>query len=975
MPYSNYSPDSLGIPVGNFDSDTVMAKTNASAAMSDAIAAGDSKAYADALDKYKALSGGAPPIWAQNSGDIAATLAANGGTAQRAMDAPTQQSAFGGGRTQRNPGLPSYSNYSPDSLGIPQDTFDSGVIAARTKASAEMNDALAIGDSTAYAKALAAYKSASGGNVPMWAQNQGDIDATLAANAGRVARANGGAPAGGSPSSVTGGGGTTTTPPSTTGGTSGVTGQPSGTGTRIGGGGSTTTPPVSTGGGATTGGGTTGGGGRPPLPRSPQWTSGVAPRLNYATRDAGTLGDRYNPLDTGNRWRGVVGSSPQPLSDSAPIEQQPESYATIDPVIQDSQSYRTVTSRASDNGSGGNESTTDIVPSSGGGTGSTAQGRNYIGPYPGGYNIEGTGGVGAATPGEQFIPGDFIGIGTADEPKDVINRDRYFAYQRGQELMQEDSQLAFDQRERARALASAGDTQYQKLLENPGYSSAQNEAILGQDRLNNLQLGPEDYAQNFITENEAMGIYGNPNAGMEFLTGTGQYVGQDGFDNSRITAMQNALSHGQDMVQARHDDTQNALNDATQTERNDYTSAIDPSKLASSADWRQYQNDELNYSDDQASGYVDPRYLTASDQYLQAHQFGPQDEQDMIQAAARQSGIRSQAINDQLERQAAAAGTNAPLALAAAQARQRQTGDVASADAALQARIAARQLGLNTAQQTEQTRLGAEQNYANLGSNLAMQQGTRRLAAAQAAEEARRAGEQDISTRQMQAAQQLGNTAVQNAQYMGSARAATEQATSNAQQALEQNITNTGIQLAQQGDLNATQRAQALAQNRQQVNQNNQTAQFQRGSYADTAASQRNQGIAETQRQDLNAVRSDIRQQQGQAQNQENSYNALRNNAFGTVVGATPASASNAIAAAKIPSTWEKLGNMAVGAAGAAAGAFAKGGVVTKPTLAMVGEHGPEMVVKLQPRVQLRPPNRPRMMAYQRRSQYEYPAA
>lgn len=242
-----------------------------------------------------------------------------------------------------------------------------------------------------------------------------------------------------------------------------------------------------------------------------------------------------------------------------------------------------------------------------------------------------------------------------------------------------------------------------------------------------------------------------------------------------------------------------------------------------------------------------------------------------------------------------------------------------------------------------------------------MAQGTRRLAAAQAAELARMAGEQDISTRRMRAAEQLGNTETQNAQYLGSNRAATEQATSNANQANERYITDTGIGLAQSGDAASVQRAQAMAQNRQQINQSNQDAQFRRGSYADTAATNRMTNISETQRQDRAAARADIRQQQGQALNQSNSLNALRSNAFGTVVGATPASASNAIAAARIPTTWDKVTGLGAGAAGALASAFKKGGIVTKPTLAMVGEHGPEMVIKLNK------PNAPRLMAYQRR--------
>jgi hypothetical protein len=305
------------------------------------------------------------------------------------------------------------------------------------------------------------------------------------------------------------------------------------------------------------------------------------------------------------------------------------------------------------------------------------------------------------------------------------------------------------------------------------------------------------------------------------------------------------------------------------------------------------------------SGAIDPSQLGLSGEYQQNYNFTPQDQQDIIEAAGRNVGQATGAITDELQRQANAAGTNSPLALAAAINRQRQTGDVAAADAMTNARIQATQLGLQTEQQKEATRLGAQQY---------------------------------LTGAQMQAANLGGQAAI------------------GAENTIAENQAN----LAAQGDVQAAQRAQALAQNRQQVSQANQAAGFQRGSYQDTAASQRATQLAGAVRSDQTAGRQDIRNEEQTGYNEANSGMAGQLQAFSGVTGAGQASQANAIRAAQLPTTLDKV----IGAAsGAAAGAgLAQGGVVDKPTVARVGEDGPEIVIKL--------PN----MNYRRRQQSEVPA-
>jgi hypothetical protein len=447
---------------------------------------------------------------------------------------------------------------------------------------------------------------------------------------------------------------------------------------------------------------------------------------------------------------------------------------------------------------------------------------------------------------------------------DMLANQNAYAVTQGGVLMNNYGTQMAQQQMRATQLGSTGDEAYANLLQNPGYTADQASGITNQAGLDALGWTPAMAAENQLTPDEQAAMTGNANIGSQTY-------------NSSVENLRQDARNYQGQVAGTYDTGATDLNTATGQMSQQLDNAIDPSQLGLSSE---YQN---NYN------------------------FGPDQQQAMIEDAARTVGQGTAATTDQLQRQANASGANSPLAMAAALDRQRQTGAVASADAMTKAKIQAAQLGLTTEQQKEQTRLATAQ---------------------------------DIATRETQAATTSGEANIANQQFLTTGRAAGATTTGAAYLQEQNDIANQQTALATAGDVTAAQRAQALAQNRQQTSQSNQAAQFSRGSYQDTAASQRATQEAGATRSDQTAARSDIRNEEQTGYNEANSMMAGQLQAFGNTTGANAASQQSAIKAAQLPTTLEKV-------VGGVANALAKGGVVDKPTVARVGEDGPEIVIKL----------------------------
>jgi hypothetical protein len=166
---------------------------------------------------------------------------------------------------------------------------------------------------------------------------------------------------------------------------------------------------------------------------------------------------------------------------------------------------------------------------------------------------------------------------------------------------------------------------------------------------------------------------------------------------------------------------------------------------------------------------ADPGLRTTSEYERQAGMTDAEVDQ-MANAAARNVGLQASAQQDEIARRAAAAGNTSPLAIAAARDRAAQTGEVSSADAVVNARLAAREAQRGAATGVQQTQLGAAQYRTGAGLNAAQYLGSLGSQNAQFEGSLGSQNSQYQSGLEAANAQYLGSLGSQNAQYTGNLR-------------------------------------------------------------------------------------------------------------------------------------------------------------------------------------------------------------
>jgi len=185
-------------------------------------------------------------------------------------------------------------------------------------------------------------------------------------------------------------------------------------------------------------------------------------------------------------------------------------------------------------------------------------------------------------------------------------------------------------------------------------------------------------------------------------------------------------------------------------------------------------------------GVIDPNKLGVSGDYLRDFQFGPEDERRMVEVAAASEGQGTQAALDRIQRGASVAGNVSPLAQAAAEDRARLTGAMGEGGARRETEVMAKQLGLQTTQQREQTRLGAEQAYSGLAYQAERDTAERNVTTQQQLEDQRLAAEQGYAQTASQAEEaiaqrQIGAHQWQEEQRLGAEKSYAQLAAEAAQ--------------------------------------------------------------------------------------------------------------------------------------------------------------------------------------------------
>lgn len=353
-------------------------------------------------------------------------------------------------------------------------------------------------------------------------------------------------------------------------------------------------------------------------------------------------------------------------------------------------------------------------------------------------------------------------------------------------------------------------------------------------------------------------------------------------------------------------------------------------------------------------GTIDPSAVTASDSFLKDYNMSPEEQQQIVTGAGISAGAKDAAAVDAAERSARAAGSD-PLGVAAYRARMSRASAADAGDAMTQARIKASEAAAGRKLTGEQLREQGGQYLTNVRSGTEAKLGEQALSGTQAL------GEQALSQRNLTEAQRLQSEQAKTGLNLGATEAG-----GNADIANEANInsqgrqvgqfnTTTGTGIAQAQDAANSGRAAGIAGNRQQTATGNQGTQFAQNQANNNTQSARATGVANTR---LGAQQTGLNYYTGQNEQANQNDQAAQNrqvSLYGTQAGATNQAAGLQADAAKQPGTLSKIVGTAIGAVGAlgAAGGskgikgLADGGVVSKPTVALIGEDGPEMVVPL----------------------------
>ncbi len=496
-----------------------------------------------------------------------------------------------------------------------------------------------------------------------------------------------------------------------------------------------------------------------------------------------------------------------------------------------------------------------------------------------------------------------------------------------------------------------------------GYTDDEKEAILNNPELQKLRLSQGDKDSNYLSEGEQAGISGNPYQAAGYakdatdqMSGLyGNFAGQIGDDlgsqeASVNAAMQGAGAHTRGEVNTYGNKSDQELSDIAQLTR------------GAVGDTRSGVEGAVGQAGSNVRSYIDPNELTASDEYMKNYQVGPQDMQGILNQAGRAVGSRAVMDEELLNQQANANGNVNPMALAAARNRIRVTGGINAGNAMSDAAIKAKQLQLSTSQGRENTRLGAEQGYAGMGTANEQQLGQQDVNSQMGLGQQELANEQYMGTNTLGQQNKVSDAALQNEQYLGTQNVAGQQGLGASRLSNTQQLLGTGMQQAQYGaglntaalqgaEQQASGRAGTLAGNRQTTNQYNQGQDFTRGSAIYNAGSAANLGFANNKQ----AQEGEYRGYLGTAQNQANQNTTIGQqqqitNQGQMVQGANQAT-TGAVANYAVPGFGQQIFQDVVGTvqagAKAAGGVKAKGGVSRGPETALIGEAGPELLVDL----------------------------
>jgi len=557
------------------------------------------------------------------------------------------------------------------------------------------------------------------------------------------------------------------------------------------------------------------------------------------------------------------------------------------------------------------------------------------------------------------------------------NRDRF--NQQGDEINQylRDRQGYYDQNERA--YQDQADLAYQDLNQTPGYNSV-----------------------------EAGGIYGDPNAAFRYynpdmLSGDMQQGNADVFNSATsygrgirqasdrtATNLGGAATAGSEGLRGAASRLGAGVTSAADAYGSGVTSAADQAAAtlrAPTDDQTGWQNGVYGYLRGENEGALDEYgnalssatdrdKLALSRDFAKDYGMSDAEMQGIKDVAAQSTAGQYAKMAANAKLRAAAQGNTSPAALAAIEEQLGREGASQAGDAATRAAVAASAERANRIRDIEGMRLGSEQDLATRGQANAGNLYQGRAGSAQNLSQLEQQGIQSITNNRMQGASDAARYGYTAADAAGKARMDAADTAGRFDYNAEGGAADLGYRAAagtSDADYNAAaQGGQAgidaskyMAGNRQAVDTANQETGQRLASGADAASVARNAEIANARRSGQADYRGYLTDATKTAQSGSQAAAGQRIQNYGTQSNAVNDATGQGMKAAQAkdsqPGMFSKILGAVSGVAGAVPGIgtaikagtgiaksfMADGGIVTQPTLAVIGERGPEKVVKV----------------------------
>jgi hypothetical protein len=490
------------------------------------------------------------------------------------------------------------------------------------------------------------------------------------------------------------------------------------------------------------------------------------------------------------------------------------------------------------------------------------------------------------------------------------------------------------------------DSAYGTLLDTPGYDAGESAGIMGDPRAAFQYYNPDQLSADVDRGNAAV-------SGAASDYGSGLRTAADRTGTSLRGAADN-LGSG---LRTAASDYGAGVRDAASRARTGLNAATD--------DQTNWQNDVYGYLRGENEGALgeygdalgnatDRDRLALSSDFSDRYQMSPQEAQGIKDVAAQTTSGQYAKMVQSAKMRAAAQGNTSPAALAAIEEELGRTGAAEAGDAASRAALQANAEAASRRRDIESMRLGTEQDLANRGTSNAGNLYSARQGSARDLAGLEQQGIQSVAGNRINSAGKLADLDYNAADTAGRYGYSAAETGGKYGYDAENTAADQGYRAADSGGQANTDAAKYGANSRIAINSANQATGQGLATQADTARSARTGQVANQRITGQNTYRGYVSDQQGRQQQGSQNAGSQTINAYGTQGGlqnqATGQGMQGAQAKDNKPGILDKVLGAAGGVmtgVGALKTAFEHGGIADKPTLAMIGERGPEKVIKL----------------------------